>query len=43
LDDFSLDDRKAIKDQLATFIIHVRRLKEFKVCHDLASLATKNG
>jgi hypothetical protein len=41
LDDFSLDDRKAIKDQLATFIIHVRRLEEFKVCHDLASLAIK--
>jgi hypothetical protein len=41
LDDFSLDDRKAIKDQLATFIIHVRRLEEFRVCHDLASLAIK--
>jgi AMMECR1 domain-containing protein len=41
LDDFSLDDRKAIKDQLSTFIIHVRRLEEFKVCHDLASLAIK--
>ena len=41
MDDFSLDDRKAIKDQLSTFIIHVRRLEEFKVCHDLASLAIK--
>lgn len=41
MDDFSLDDRKAIKDQLATFIIHVRRLEEFRVCHDLASLAIK--
>ena len=41
MDDFSLDDRKAIKDQLPTFIIHVRRLEEFRVCHDLASLAIK--
>jgi hypothetical protein len=38
-DDFSFDDRKIIKDQLRTFIIHVRRLEEFKVCHDLASLS----
>jgi hypothetical protein len=37
-DDFSFDDRKRIKDQLQTFIIHVRRLEEFKVCYDLASL-----
>jgi AMMECR1 domain-containing protein len=41
LEDFSLDDPKAIKDQLATFIIHVRILEEFIVCHDLASLAIK--
>jgi hypothetical protein len=41
LDDFSLEDRKAIKYQLATFIIHVRRLEEFRVCHDLANLAIK--
>jgi hypothetical protein len=38
-DDFSFDDRKIIKDQLRTFIIHMRRLEEFKVCHDLASLS----
>ena len=38
-DDFSFDDRKIIKDQLRTFIIHVRRLEEFKVCYDLASLS----
>jgi hypothetical protein len=38
-DDFSFDDRKTIKDQLQTFIIHVRRLEEFKVCYDLASLS----
>jgi hypothetical protein len=37
--DFSFDDRKTIKDQLQTFIIHVRRLEEFKVCYDLASLS----
>jgi hypothetical protein len=38
-DDFSFDDRKTIKDQLQTFIIHVRRLEEFKVCYDLTSLS----
>jgi hypothetical protein len=38
-DDFSFDDRKTIKDQLQTFIIHVRRFEEFKVCYDLASLS----
>jgi hypothetical protein len=38
-DDFSFDDNKTIKDQLQTFIIHVRRLDEFKVCYDLASLS----
>jgi hypothetical protein len=37
-DDFSFDDCKTIKDQLQTFIIHVRRLEEFKACYDLASL-----
>src|SRR5688500_1100806 len=38
-DDFSFDDRKTIKDQLQTFIIHVPRLEDFKVCYDLASLS----
>jgi hypothetical protein len=38
-DDFSFDDRKTIKDQLQTFIIHVRRIEEFKACYDLASLS----
>jgi hypothetical protein len=37
-DDFSYD-RKTIKDQLRTFIIHVRRFEEFKACCDLASLS----
>ncbi|KAL5672879.1 hypothetical protein ACJX0J_017185, partial [Zea mays] len=31
LDDFSLDDREAIKYQLATFIIHVRRLEDLAI------------
>jgi hypothetical protein len=38
-DDFSFDDRKTIEDQVQTFIIHVRRFDEFKVCYDLASLS----
>jgi hypothetical protein len=37
--DFSFDDRKTIKDQLRTFIIHVRRIEEFKACYDLACLS----
>jgi hypothetical protein len=37
--DFSFDDRKRIKVQLKTFVIHVRRLEEFIVCYDLASLS----
>jgi len=41
LDDFSFDDRKKIKDQLQTFLIHVRRIEEFRVCQDFASLALK--
>jgi hypothetical protein len=39
LKDFSFDDRKLIKYQLLVFIVHVRRVDQFKVCHDLASLA----
>jgi hypothetical protein len=38
-DDFSFDDCKTIKDRLRTFIIHVRRIEEFKACCDLASLS----
>jgi hypothetical protein len=38
--DFSYADRAAIKDQLETFILHVRRVEEFSVCQNLASLAT---
>jgi len=32
---------KKIKDQLQTFLIHVRRIEEFRVCQDFASLALK--
>ena len=41
LDDFSFDDRKRIRDQLETLIIHVRRVEAFRACYDLASLAMK--
>ena len=41
LDDFSFDERQRISDQLKTFIVHVRRHEDFRVCHDLASLAMK--
>ncbi|KAG2569228.1 hypothetical protein PVAP13_7NG377121 [Panicum virgatum] len=41
LDDFCFDDRKRIRDQLQTFIIHVRRVEAFRACYDLASLAMK--
>jgi len=40
-DDFSYFEKKGIKDQLELFIIHVRRIEEFRDCHDLASLAAK--
>ncbi|XP_039823667.1 zinc finger MYM-type protein 1-like [Panicum virgatum] len=32
---------KRIRDQLQTFIIHVRRVEAFRACYDLASLAMK--
>jgi hypothetical protein len=38
-EDFSFDHCKTIKDQLRTFIIHVRRVEEFNACYDLASLS----
>ncbi|WVZ59232.1 hypothetical protein U9M48_009414 [Paspalum notatum var. saurae] len=37
--DFSDDDRSRIRDQLETFILHVRRVDEFLACYDLESLA----
>jgi hypothetical protein len=39
LEDFSFDDHKLNRDQLLIFNVHVRRVDEFKACHDLASLA----
>lgn len=39
--DFSYLDRSVIREPLQTFLVHVRRVDEFKACHDLASLATK--
>jgi hypothetical protein len=38
---FSNVDRATIKDQLETFILHVRRVDDFITCHDLRSLAIK--
>ena len=40
-DDFFYADKKDIKNQLEIFIFHVRRLEEFRVYHDLASLLEK--
>ena len=39
--DFSSGDRAIIRDQLQTYIIHVRRHHEFSSCKDIESLATK--
>jgi hypothetical protein len=39
--DLSTDDLKCIKTDLQLFISHMRRHDEFRVCHDLASLAKK--
>ena len=37
--DFSDLERSNIRDQLETFVIHMRRVDLFKDCHDLESLA----
>ena len=37
--DFSNLERSNIRDQLETFVIHMRRVDLFKDCHDLESLA----
>src|SRR6266540_4988676 len=39
--DFSIGDRSLIREQLQTFILHVRRVDDFRACHDLGSLAIK--
>jgi hypothetical protein len=39
--DFSIVDRSNIRDDLETFILHVRRVDDFRACHDFASMAMK--
>jgi len=39
--DFSFMDHSVIKDQLQTFLVHVRRVDAFNACYDLGSLAVK--
>ncbi|KAJ1293014.1 hypothetical protein BS78_01G035500 [Paspalum vaginatum] len=39
--DFSDLDRSNIKEQLRTFLIHMRRVEDFRACHDFGSLAIK--
>ena len=39
--DFSFMDHSVIKDQLQTFLVHVRRVDGFNACYDLGSLAVK--
>jgi hypothetical protein len=38
---FSIVERSMIRDQLETFILHVRRVEDFIPCHDLGSFAIK--
>lgn len=40
-EDFSNYEREHIEDNLELFIIHMRRIEDFRVCHDIASLAKK--
>jgi hypothetical protein len=39
--DFSNDDRGIIKEQLQTYVIHVKRHASFSTCEDVQSLAMK--
>ncbi|XP_044973970.1 zinc finger MYM-type protein 1-like [Hordeum vulgare subsp. vulgare] len=39
--DFSNYEREHIEDNLELFIIHMRRVEDFRACHDIASLAKK--
>jgi hypothetical protein len=39
--DFSIVDCSNIRDELETFILHVRRVDDYRACHDFASLAIK--
>ena len=38
-EDFSDLDRSNIREQLQTFILHMRRVEQFKACHDFRRLA----
>jgi hypothetical protein len=38
---FSIVERSMIRDQLETFILHVRRVEDFIPCHDFGSFAIK--
>jgi len=39
--DFSIADCSNIRDELETFILHVRRIDDYRACHDFTSLAAK--
>jgi hypothetical protein len=39
--DFSIVDCSNIRDDLETFVLHVRRVDDYKAYHDFASLAIK--
>uniref|UniRef100_A0A8I6YDF6 Uncharacterized protein n=1 Tax=Hordeum vulgare subsp. vulgare TaxID=112509 RepID=A0A8I6YDF6_HORVV len=39
--DLSNYERAQIEDNLDLFIIHMRRVKDFRACHDIASLTKK--
>ena len=39
--DFSIVDHSNIRDELETFILHVRRVDDYRACLDFASLAIK--
>jgi hypothetical protein len=39
--DFSVLDRAMLREQLETYIIHVRRNADFVTCEDIASLSIK--
>jgi hypothetical protein len=39
--DFSIVDCSNIRDELETFILQVRRIDDYRACHDFASLAIK--
>jgi hypothetical protein len=40
--DFSIVDHLIIRDQLETFILHVRRVDDFIACHDLETFSSQD-